>query len=150
MANLIFKKDHNVCAFLDVQTPLSEGFRDMMTFLSNSRINFALTARPDIFENHIKQFWASASYDRDNERIIATVHDQQIIIDEATVRRVLQFGEDEEGVLVFSGDHILEVFQAFGYQGEMAESQISKVQMGAEWKFLIRLSALYVEAKGGL
>ena len=104
----------------------------MMTFLSNSRINFALTARPDIFENHIRHFWASASYDRDNERIIATIHDQQIIIDEATVRRVLQFGDDADGSLVFSSDHVLTVFQAFGYQGELVESQINKVQMGAE------------------
>ena len=125
MANLVFKKDHNVCAFLDVQTPLSEGVQDMMNFLSNSRINFALKACPDIFENHVRQFWSSATYDRENERITATVDDQQIIIDEATVRRVLQFEEDEEGVVIFSGDHILEVFQAFWLSGRWVQSGCS-------------------------
>ena len=88
-----------------------------MTFLSKSRINFVLTARPDVFEDHIKQFWATTEHDREGEKNVATNHDQEIIIDEAKFRRVLRFGDDQEGALVFSGNHVLDLLRAFGYEG---------------------------------
>ncbi|GJR99474.1 hypothetical protein Tco_0315983 [Tanacetum coccineum] len=57
-----------MAAFLEKSTG-SEGFHQVIDFLSQSHISYALTKKPDIYISFIKQFWrtAEASTDTDGE-----------------------------------------------------------------------------------
>ncbi|GJY44803.1 hypothetical protein Tco_0433016 [Tanacetum coccineum] len=59
---------HNMAAFLEKSTG-SEGFHQVIDFLSQSHISYALTKKPEIYISFIKQFWitAEASTDTNGE-----------------------------------------------------------------------------------
>ncbi|KAI3777530.1 hypothetical protein L1987_47330 [Smallanthus sonchifolius] len=60
MADLQFSILYNVCACLE-RNPRNEDFHSLIDFLERSPISFALQVAPTIYENHIRDFWASAA-----------------------------------------------------------------------------------------
>ncbi|KAK1434074.1 hypothetical protein QVD17_10992 [Tagetes erecta] len=136
MAALRFATDHNVCAFLDDESPKSKLHRDLINHIKRSRVRNALSVKPEIVERHIRDFWGSARVV--NDAIEAIVCGQQIVITEGLIRRVLQFGDvDENAPTQFSGEFIKQVFGLMGYDGNYDNSQISKACVNAKWRFLI-------------
>ncbi|GJT20203.1 hypothetical protein Tco_0878909 [Tanacetum coccineum] len=88
LARLEFCDKHNMAAFLDKSTG-SEGFHQVIDFLSQSHISYALTKKPEIYISFIKQFWrtAEASTDTDGEVTITAIIDgQSKAITEASLR----------------------------------------------------------------
>ncbi|GJR59226.1 putative ribonuclease H-like domain-containing protein [Tanacetum coccineum] len=82
MANLEFCDKHNMIAFLDKSTG-SAGFHQIVDFLTQSHICYALTKKPEVCVSFIKQFWRSveASTDDNGEgKINATIDGQQLSI----------------------------------------------------------------------
>ncbi|GJU83251.1 xylulose kinase-1 [Tanacetum coccineum] len=78
----------------------SEGFHQVIDFLSQSHISYALTKKPEIYISFIKQFWrtAEASTDTDEEVTITAIIDgQSKTITEASLRRHLKL-EDHDGI----------------------------------------------------
>ncbi|GJS00671.1 hypothetical protein Tco_0317179 [Tanacetum coccineum] len=60
MANLDFCDKHNMVAYLQ-KSEGSEGFHQIIDFLTTSHIRYALTESPTIYVSLIEQFWQTAS-----------------------------------------------------------------------------------------
>ncbi|GJY90263.1 hypothetical protein Tco_0505459 [Tanacetum coccineum] len=96
----------------------SEGFHQVIDFLSQSHISYALTKKPEIYISFIKQFWitAEASTDTDREVTITAIIDgQSKTITEASLRRHLKL-EDHDGITSIPIPEIFEQLALMGYQ----------------------------------
>ncbi|GKB82897.1 hypothetical protein Tco_0949792, partial [Tanacetum coccineum] len=85
------KIKHNMVAFLQKPTR-SEEFHQIVDFLADSHIRYALTANPTIYVSLIEQFWQTVTVDTVNDgeqQLTVTVDGQTIAITEASVRRHL-------------------------------------------------------------
>ncbi|GJT47187.1 putative ribonuclease H-like domain-containing protein [Tanacetum coccineum] len=75
-------------------------FDEIVDFLNANPIRYALTVNPTIYVSYIEQFWSTAKIKIvNNERQIrAKVNGKTIVISESSVRRDLQFN-DEDGTV---------------------------------------------------
>ncbi|GKE45238.1 hypothetical protein Tco_1472522 [Tanacetum coccineum] len=99
MASLGFCDKHNMVAFLQKPTG-SEEFHQIVDFLADSHIRYALTANPTIFVSLIEQFWQTATIETVNDgeqQLTVIVDGQTFAITEASVRRHLQLA-DADGI----------------------------------------------------
>ncbi|GJR97797.1 hypothetical protein Tco_0269971 [Tanacetum coccineum] len=106
-----------MAAFLEKSTG-SKGFHQVIDFLSQSHISYALTKKPEIYISFIKQFWrtAEASTDTDGEVTITAIIDgQSKTITEASLRRHLKL-EDHDGITSIPNSEIFEQLALMGYQ----------------------------------
>ncbi|GKB69002.1 hypothetical protein Tco_0930414, partial [Tanacetum coccineum] len=81
-------------AFLEKSTG-SAGFHQVIDFLNQSHICYALTKKPAVSVSFIKQFWRSAEASTDDNgevKIIATIDGHSMTITEASLRRHLKLG----------------------------------------------------------
>ncbi|GJZ25469.1 hypothetical protein Tco_0569722, partial [Tanacetum coccineum] len=104
-------------AFLEKSTG-SEGFHEIIDFLTRIHINYALTKNLIIYVSFIKQFWrtAEATTSIDGEvKITDTIDGQSKTIIEATLRRHLKL-EDHDGVTSLPNSEIFEQLALMGYQ----------------------------------
>ncbi|GJT75083.1 putative ribonuclease H-like domain-containing protein [Tanacetum coccineum] len=116
MADLEFYPKHNMVAFLEKPAG-SEGFHQIIDFLSRSHIHYALTRKPDVFISLIKQFWSSAKATTadDGEVIItATIDGQVKTITKASLRIHLKL-KDHDGVETLPNTEIFEQLAPMGY-----------------------------------
>ncbi|GJU00413.1 putative ribonuclease H-like domain-containing protein [Tanacetum coccineum] len=96
----------------------SEGFHQVIDFLSQSHICYALTKKPEIYISFIKQFWrtAEASTDTDGEVTITVIIDgHSKTITEASLRRHLKL-EDHDGITSIPNSEIFQQLVLIGYQ----------------------------------
>ncbi|GJR95361.1 hypothetical protein Tco_0267535 [Tanacetum coccineum] len=106
-----------MAAFLENSTG-SKGFHQVIDFLSQSHISYALTKKPEIYVSFIKQFWrtAEASIDTDGEvSITAIIDGQSKTITEASLRRHLKL-EDHDVITSIPNSKIFEQLALMGYQ----------------------------------
>ncbi|GKA17337.1 hypothetical protein Tco_0697174, partial [Tanacetum coccineum] len=98
MANLKFADTHNMVAFLSKPTE-SDGFEQIVDFLNEHPIKYALTVNHTIYISYIEQFWSTVKAKTINREIQlhALVDGKKIVVTECTVRRDLQLA-DEDGV----------------------------------------------------
>nr|GEU59546.1 hypothetical protein [Tanacetum cinerariifolium] len=89
---------------IDTEKPLlkdpndaSEGFDQIIDFLSASSIKYALTINPNIYVSCIKQFWSSVLMKKVNDvtRLQALVDKKKVIITESTIRDALRLDDAE-------------------------------------------------------
>ncbi|GJX48280.1 hypothetical protein Tco_0273470 [Tanacetum coccineum] len=99
MEALKFVDSHNMVAYLEKSTEHVD-FDEILDFLNASPIRYALTISPTIYVSYIEQFWPTAKIKIiNNERQIhAKVVGKTIVISDASVRRDLQFN-DEDGTI---------------------------------------------------
>ncbi|GJU80883.1 hypothetical protein Tco_1283248 [Tanacetum coccineum] len=100
MANLEFCDKHNMVAYLKKPTG-SEGFQEIVDFLNESHIRFALTKNPTIYVSLIEKFWQTATvrtFDNGEQEITATVDGKEFTITEASVRRHVQLAYVDEPI----------------------------------------------------
>ncbi|GJU99522.1 hypothetical protein Tco_1328793 [Tanacetum coccineum] len=127
-----------MAAFLEKSTG-SEGFHQVIDFLSQSHISYALTKKPDIYISFIKQFWrtAEASTDTDGEVTITAIIDgQSKTITEASLRRHLKL-EDHDGITSIPNSEIFEQLALMGYQPDSDKLTFQKGVFSPQWRFLI-------------
>ncbi|GKA17206.1 hypothetical protein Tco_0697043 [Tanacetum coccineum] len=99
MARLEFYDKHNMVAYL-IKFEGSEGFHEIIDFLSRSHIKYALSESPTIYVSLIEQFWQNATlstYEDGVQAITATIDGRDKTIIEASLRRHLKL-EDAEGI----------------------------------------------------
>ncbi|GJZ22910.1 uncharacterized mitochondrial protein-like protein [Tanacetum coccineum] len=136
--SLEFMKVQKGAAFLEKSTG-SEGFHQVIDFLSQSHISYALTKKPDIYISFIKQFWrtAEASTDTDGEVTITAIIDgQSKTITEASLRRHLKL-EDHDGITSIPNSEIFEQLALMGYQPDSDKLTFQKGVFSPQWRFLI-------------
>ncbi|GJX84897.1 hypothetical protein Tco_0335671 [Tanacetum coccineum] len=116
MAQLEFCDKHNMVAYL-VKSESSEGFDEIIDFLTSSHIYYALTENPIIFVSLIEQFWEIAVLSTTEEglqAIYATIDGHETLIIEASLRRHLKL-EDAEGISSLSNEEIFEQLAHMGF-----------------------------------
>ncbi|GJR11707.1 hypothetical protein Tco_0794359 [Tanacetum coccineum] len=109
MAQLEFCDKHNMVAYL-VKSESSEGFDEIIDFLTSSHIYYALTENPIIFVSLIEQFWETAILSTTEEglqAISATIDGHEKLITEDSLRRHLKL-DDAEGISSLSNEEIFE------------------------------------------
>ncbi|GJT05897.1 hypothetical protein Tco_0840359 [Tanacetum coccineum] len=95
----------------------SEGFDEIIDFLTSSHIYYALTENPIIFVSLIEQFWETAILSTTEEglqAISATIDGHEQLITEASLRRHLKL-EDAEGISSLSNEEIFEQLAHMGF-----------------------------------
>ncbi|GJZ36673.1 hypothetical protein Tco_0582864 [Tanacetum coccineum] len=74
----------------------SEGFQEIVDFLNNSHIRYALTKNPTIYVSLIKKFWQTSTVrtvDNGEQEITATVDGKEFTITKASVMRHIQLAD---------------------------------------------------------
>ncbi|GKB63952.1 putative ribonuclease H-like domain-containing protein [Tanacetum coccineum] len=79
-------------------------FAEIVDFLNANPIRYALTVSPTIYVSCIEQFWSTAKTKTVNNetQIHAKVESKTIVISEPSVRRDLQFDNEDEPITVLS------------------------------------------------
>nr|GEU86565.1 xylulose kinase-1 [Tanacetum cinerariifolium] len=77
----------------------SKGFNQIINFLNESYIKYALTVNPTIYVSCIKQFWNTVVIKHSNDvtRLQALVDKKKVVVTEAAIKDVLHL-DDAEGV----------------------------------------------------
>nr|GEZ43999.1 hypothetical protein [Tanacetum cinerariifolium] len=97
MADLTFVDQHNMVSCLE-RTYRNVGFHQIVDFLTNSLIHYALSVSPTIYAPYIEQFWATAKSKivNDVKQIHATVDGKIVVISKSSVRSDLYFNDKDE------------------------------------------------------
>ncbi|GJV26575.1 putative ribonuclease H-like domain-containing protein [Tanacetum coccineum] len=85
-------------AFLEKSTG-SAGFHQIIDFLNQSHICYALTKKPEVCVSFIKQFWRSAEASTDDNgevKINATIDGHSLSITEGSLRRHLKLADQDD------------------------------------------------------
>ncbi|GJZ03834.1 hypothetical protein Tco_0537109 [Tanacetum coccineum] len=121
MEALKFADSHNMVAYLD-KSMENVDFDEIVDFLNANPIRYALTVSPTIYVFYIEQFWSTVKTKTVNNetQIRAKVEGKTIVITESSVRRDLQFN-DEDAVFNDEYDtpsHTKKVFANMRRQGK--------------------------------
>ncbi|GJZ63739.1 hypothetical protein Tco_0620160 [Tanacetum coccineum] len=102
MGNLNFVDSHNMVSYLEKSTENAD-FAEIVDFLNVNLIRYALTVSPTIYVSCIEQFWSTAKTKTVNNetQIHAKVEGKTIVISESSVRRDLQFDDEDEVNVVY-------------------------------------------------
>ncbi|GJX03450.1 hypothetical protein Tco_0189366 [Tanacetum coccineum] len=101
MAGLNFADSHNMVAYLEKSTENAD-FAEIVDFLNANPIRYALTVSPTIYVSCIEQFWSTAKTKTVNNetQIHAKVEGKTIVISESSMRRDLQFDDEDEPITI--------------------------------------------------
>ncbi|GJX55932.1 hypothetical protein Tco_0285829 [Tanacetum coccineum] len=155
MANLELNDKHNMVAYLE-KFEGSEGFHNIIDFLNQSHIKYALTKNPTIYVSFIKQFWRTATANtRTDEKvdITATVDGYVKTITEASLRRHLKL-EDNEGETSLPNSEIFEQLALMGYVTYSDKLTFQEGNFSPQWsialtKLILRVKKLEKQVKSG-
>nr|GEW60000.1 putative ribonuclease H-like domain-containing protein [Tanacetum cinerariifolium] len=116
----------------------SEGFDQILDFLNESSIQYALTVNPNIYVSCIKQFWSSISIKKKNDvvRLQALIDRKKVLITEDTVCQDLRL-DDAESIDCLPNEEIFIELARMGYEKPSTKLTFYKAFFLAQWKFLI-------------
>ncbi|GKC60156.1 hypothetical protein Tco_1087754 [Tanacetum coccineum] len=122
-------------AYLERPTD-SDDFTEIVDFLNANPIRYALTVNPTIYVSCIEQFWSTAKAQTINEetQIHALVDGKKIFIIESSMRRDLQF-TDEDGTDCLPTTTIFENMKLMGYENLSDKLTFFKSYFSHQWKF---------------
>ncbi|GJZ18068.1 hypothetical protein Tco_0554191 [Tanacetum coccineum] len=128
---------HNMVSYLERPTN-SDDFIEIVDFLNANPIRYALTVNPTIYVSCIEKFWSTAKAQTINEetQIHALVDGKKIVITESSVRRDLQF-TDEDGTDCLPTTTIFENLKLMGYENLSDKLTFFKSYFSHQWKFLV-------------
>ncbi|GJU33174.1 hypothetical protein Tco_1176763 [Tanacetum coccineum] len=115
MAQIGFCDKYNMVAFLQKPSG-SEEFHQIVDFLADSHIRYALTANPTIYVSLVEEFWQTATVKTVNDgeqQINVTVDGHKFPITKASVRRHLQLA-DVDGLSSLPNTEIFEQLSLMG------------------------------------
>ncbi|GJR35586.1 hypothetical protein Tco_1211270 [Tanacetum coccineum] len=115
MAQLKYCDKHNQVGFLLKPTE-SAGYTEIVDFLRRSKLRYALTHNPPIYDSLIKQFWQTATartLEDGIQQLNATIDSIEYTITEESVRRQLQLA-DASGINMLQNEEIFEGLQNIG------------------------------------
>ncbi|GJX32090.1 hypothetical protein Tco_0241945 [Tanacetum coccineum] len=122
-----------------VKSEGSEGFHEIIDFLSGSHIYYALTESPTIYVSLIKQFWqtvALSTTEDGDQAITATIDGREKTITKASLRRHLKL-EDSEGFTSFPNEEIFKQLTQMGYAITSDSLTFQKGHFAPQWRFFI-------------
>nr|GEW62434.1 hypothetical protein [Tanacetum cinerariifolium] len=116
----------------------SEGFNQIIDFLNESSIKYALTVNPNIYVSYIKQFWTTVAVKKVNDitRLQALVDKKKVVVTKASIRDTLRL-DDAEGVECIPNEEIFAELARMGYEKPSTKLTFYKAFFSSQWKFLI-------------
>nr|GFC72342.1 hypothetical protein [Tanacetum cinerariifolium] len=126
----------------------SEGFTQIIDFLSGSYIHYALTVCPHIYISCIKQFWNTAVVKRsgDDTMLQALVDKIKMVISKDVTHEILRL-DDAEGVVCLPNEEIFAGLAQMGYEKPSTKLTFYKAFFSSQWKFLIHTILQSLSAK---
>ncbi|GJZ12974.1 hypothetical protein Tco_0548204 [Tanacetum coccineum] len=115
MAQLKYCDKHNQVGFLLKPTE-SAGYTEIVDFLRRSKLRYALTHNPPIYDSLVKQFWQTATARTladGTQQLDATIDTIEYTITEESVRRQLQLA-DASGINMLQNEEIFVGLQNIG------------------------------------
>ncbi|GKC82110.1 hypothetical protein Tco_1137827, partial [Tanacetum coccineum] len=115
MAQLKYCDKHNQVGFLLKPTE-SAGYTEIVDFLRRSKLRYALTHNPPIYDSLVKQFWQTATARTladGTQQLDATIDTIVYTITEESVRRQLQLA-DASGIHMLQNEEIFAGLQNIG------------------------------------
>ncbi|GJS76631.1 hypothetical protein Tco_0726512 [Tanacetum coccineum] len=88
----------------------SEGFHQIINFLTTSHINYALTENPTIYASPTEQFWQTAALCPIEDRVMritTKIDGKDKVVTEASIRRHLKL-EDSDGINTLPNTEVFE------------------------------------------
>ncbi|GJT19051.1 hypothetical protein Tco_0877757 [Tanacetum coccineum] len=136
MTGLDFYSKHNMVAYLEKNDGNTE-FHEIMDFVTNSSIYFALTVSPIVLTLFVEQFWTSAKSRTINNisYIDAIVAGKPVTISEASIRSDLLF-DDADGIDTLNNQAIFDTIQLMGCERDLNILTFNKALFSPQWKFL--------------
>nr|GEY01093.1 hypothetical protein [Tanacetum cinerariifolium] len=109
----------------------SEGFNQIVDFLNESSIKYALTVNPNIYVSCIKQFWTTVAVKKVNDvtRLQALVDKKKVVVTKATIRDALRL-HDGEGVECLPNEEIFAELARMSYEKPSTKLTFHKVAKG--------------------
>ncbi|KAJ0540624.1 hypothetical protein HanRHA438_Chr09g0375081 [Helianthus annuus] len=132
-----FHRSHNQIALLDVNVRGGAAYADIIHFLRNSRIGFAISENIHLVQAYIDDFWRSARVVDDT--IEATVSGSSIVITEAVIRAALRFGNLDHGNTCYVRQIRERGVKSFGYADSFDKKEISKAMFLGQWRFFFHV-----------
>nr|GEU75238.1 hypothetical protein [Tanacetum cinerariifolium] len=144
---LTFAETHNMVAYL-LKSDASEGFHQIINFLNESSIKYALTVNPNIYVSCIKQFWTTVAVKKVNDvmRLQALVDRKKVVVTEDTIREALRL-DDAKGVECLPNEEIFAELARMGYEKPSTKLTFYKAFFSSQWKFLIHTILQCMSAK---
>nr|GEX70079.1 hypothetical protein [Tanacetum cinerariifolium] len=126
----------------------SEGFNQVIDFLNESYIKYALTINPNIYVSCIKHFWNTVAIKQVNDvtRLQALADKKKVVVTEAAIREVLRL-DDAEGVDCLPNKEIFTELARMGYEKPSTKLTFYKAFFSSQWKFLINTILQSMSAK---
>nr|GEW85855.1 hypothetical protein [Tanacetum cinerariifolium] len=144
---LTFAETHNMISYLS-KSNASEGFNQIIDFLTGSSVKYALTVNPNIYVSCNKQFWTSVAVKKVNDvmRLQALVDKKKVVILEATFRDALRL-DDAEGIKCVPNEEIFAELARMDYEKPSTKLTFYKAFFSSGWKFLIHTILQCMSAK---
>nr|GEX20688.1 hypothetical protein [Tanacetum cinerariifolium] len=144
---LTFADTHNMVAYLS-KSDASEGFDQIIDFINESYIAYALTVNPTIYVSFIKQFWRIVAVKSLNDvtRLQALVDKKKVVVTEATIRDALHL-DDAEAVDCLPNEESFATLARMGYEKPSTKLMFYKAFFSSQWKLLIHTILLSMSAK---
>ncbi|GJS89705.1 hypothetical protein Tco_0772341 [Tanacetum coccineum] len=142
-----FAETHNVVAFLE-KLEESDGFPEIIDFLKESSISYALTVNPVIYTSCIEQFWATAKVQTVNgvRQIQALVDKKRVIVTESSIKRDLYL-DDVEGTDCLPTATIFEELARMRYEKPSQKLTFYKAFFSPQWNYFIHTITQCLSAK---
>nr|GEZ70712.1 hypothetical protein [Tanacetum cinerariifolium] len=144
---LTFTDTHNMVAYLS-KSVASKGFDQIIDFINESYIAYALTVNPTIYVSCIKQFWRTVAVKSSNDvtRLQALVDKKKVVVTEATIRDAFHL-DDVKGVDCLPNEEIFATLARMGYEKPSTKLAFYKAFFSSQWKFLIHAILQSMSAK---
>ncbi|GJT33406.1 putative ribonuclease H-like domain-containing protein [Tanacetum coccineum] len=141
LCKFVRKKNREKCIklVLLVKSEGSEGFYEIIDFITSIHIYYALAECPTIYISLIKQFWQTAALSTTKDgvhAITATIDGRDKIMIEASIRRHPKL-QDSEGLSSLPNAKIFEQLTRMGYATTSDSLNFLKGHFAPQWKFFI-------------
>ncbi|KAL8232203.1 hypothetical protein R6Q57_001981 [Mikania cordata] len=116
---------HNICAHLDLTTPNTKNYTEIITFLRHSRIFAAISTVHIPYRSHQQDFWESASIDCEVEPLVIRGkflgHD--VIVSTVHLRRLCGFQDTADQPYLLDRYLVRGYFMSAGVSGSIAAEE---------------------------
>ncbi|KAJ0735892.1 hypothetical protein HanPI659440_Chr11g0437451 [Helianthus annuus] len=133
----VFHRNHNQIALLNENVRGGAEYSDIIRFLRNSRIGFAISENIHQVQTYIEDFWRTAQIVDDS--IEATVSGSSIVITEAVIRAALRFGDLDHGNTCYVRQIRERGVRSFGYVGSFTRKEIYKGLITGQWRYFFHV-----------
>nr|GEU31874.1 retrovirus-related Pol polyprotein from transposon TNT 1-94 [Tanacetum cinerariifolium] len=126
----------------------SNGFEQIVDFLNDNPIKYALTVSPTIYTLCIKQIWTTVNIKtvNDDVRLQALIDGKKVVITKASIRHDLKLN-DAKGTSFLTNVVIFEELARMGYEKPSEKLTFYKAFFLPQWKFFIHTILQCLSAK---